>query len=1317
MGQYRYPGTRSFQTSEAPLFHGREGDILSLLRMIRLENLVVLYGKSGLGKSSLLNAGILPALGKELDGYAVEEIRFGARTEATQVSPLRVLEKGIWPEDLHPSLIHEAPRSDQPWLHAKSRALAGGSSHLFLVFDQFEELFSYPEPEVHHFRSALAALMQEGTPLWLRQELIRNARSGNKQLSQEERAHLLAPLEIKVLITVRSDRLSLLDQFTTHLPNILVNLYELKPLGAAASRRAILQPAQQTGEQFISPAFSYSPAATALILQSLSNEAGEIEPFQLQLLCQYLEEKVIETPTLSVIEPTDFGGEEGVRDILHSYYERHLGQLSADEQMIARRFIEEGLVVDGARAGMTAGSERKRFGVEPALLKKLLESRLIRTANIHLGKIYELSHDTLVEPVTRAKENRLAKEEQERIERELAAAEARNKEERRRRNRARWLAIIGFSLFTLAAISGLFAWQKYQQAERNQRKASAAALAAHSWEIYPQNHTLAFRLAEAALRIDPENAEVQQTLFEILNNPKTSFFEKVLEEHNFEVLRGEFTTDGKQYATCSHDQKVILWDSTGRVVHQFRGSLSGADQPGHSARVTDLAFTPDGKKLYSAAEDGYIKVWDTVTGELSYEWKAYEAAIRTITFDPGKNRLYTTADDPEIRIWTPSGELIQILSGHQGPVLDLELHPGGKLFATAGQDGLVILWSSDNGTSKRLRSTGQGLNALVFHNQEDQLFLARKDGLIELINFEGRNILSFTGHRGEVTDLSLFPHSPYMLSAGEDGIARVWTLKGEEMLALTGHQKELSFATISPNEQVILTGGFDFTAKLWDVAYNLGLQRNKHTDFIYGVDFSNDGKKMLTAGKDGLVKLWKPSGEWILDLQGSSVSFQSAFFIPGTEEVITADANGVIRIFNQNGQLEMQLEHTTGLNMARATTRREQIIAVTYDGQVLVWDKAGKLLHQWMANPSGKSVGSLDFHPDSKSMVTAQGNTVKIWDLQGNLQDSFAHASVNVIYRAFFHPDGNSIFTAAREFPIRQWSREGTLLKSFYGHGGENYWIAFPEDHSMFASASWDQTVKIWDISSGRNITTISHPNGVYAIAFSPTADTLITGSHDNIGRIWSAPNTLIGALGERVNINKASGSKHIAPLSGIPFSLTELELPERYLNTLAQDDPAQYQREAMIAFQRAQEVKFSLEQRLVYFEQALHNYQTAQQFLPPAERDRLDLNKAAVYEKIAEQYLIHQEYEKALGAVKKGLEFAERDYLLVFQTLIAAFQDRKAEVERLCSIYDGRPMPQIEWYTNFNEAVINDLAYFQSQFGLECPASDLLEESLISEE
>ncbi len=389
-GKSRYPGIRAFEESEQFLFFGRNDEIRRLYAQVTANTLVVLFAKSGIGKSSLLNAGLLPLL--DFDRYRSVRVRF----QSTAVNPADALKNELKSYLDAPDLLARTgytPESAPLWEYLRACRFErhGEAVTPILVFDQFEEFFEHAPAERQRFIIEIA-------------DLVNNRLPQRVYSAAENKPDWHTPIPVKVIFAIRSDRVSLLHDLGSDIPAILQNRFELRPLGRDAARDAIVQPAAIARREMATAPFSYVPAALNQILDALENKNAEVESFQLQLVCQYIE-KQLARGAADIAKPVDesvFGGTEGIRNILQNYYDDTLAELPESGRALARDFIERGLIVGGRRVGVTEGVEREVWHIEPDLLKKLLDTRLVRAEITHLGKSYEVSHDALVEPIVRS---------------------------------------------------------------------------------------------------------------------------------------------------------------------------------------------------------------------------------------------------------------------------------------------------------------------------------------------------------------------------------------------------------------------------------------------------------------------------------------------------------------------------------------------------------------------------------------------------------------------------------------------------------------------------------------------------------------------------------------------------------------------------------------------------------------------------------------------------------------------------------------------------------------------------------------------------
>ena len=568
---YRYPGVRPFEAGDSALFFGRDRDIADLYEMVRAERLVVLFGKSGYGKSSLLNAGVLPRLGKVMTAV---EVRLGEYIAGQSFPPAETVQrKTPLQQRLQPDAAFLRRLPPTLWTHFKQLDSGRKGSYL-LVFDQFEEFFSYPTEQQRAFRDQLADLLNGEPP----EELREAART----LDREQRRLLTAPMDIRVLFAIRSDRMHEMDRLKDRLPAILHKRYELKALSREQAREAITGPAALTDPRpdlregritmtplkdqwaFASPPFEYREDALDKILAGLaiSNTAQQsgVEAFQLQILCDSIENKV----AAGLVPDRDGNGRPDVAaedlpdftEVFAQYYERRLALLPETQRDAARRVIEDGLVRydpatdEGRRLSVDGQALLKDFevaGLSPDLLRELENTFLVRREpNTLGGHNYELSHDTLLAPVVRAKKRRMAAEEERRRKEELAAEEARiareKAEAQRRQRRALFTSIVAGALVLAAVVA---TWVAYQQSNK---AADAIVLAEQKTREADESNLNA--------KAKAEEAERQQRIAELAKKDALTLSEKA--ELAELKAKSEQTKAAKAQSEVTEKSKILV---------------------------------------------------------------------------------------------------------------------------------------------------------------------------------------------------------------------------------------------------------------------------------------------------------------------------------------------------------------------------------------------------------------------------------------------------------------------------------------------------------------------------------------------------------------------------------------------------------------------------------------------------------------------------------------------------------------------------------------------------------------------------------------
>ncbi len=409
----RYKGTAPYQDVEIDrkTFFGRDRESRSLRSLVLAERLVVLFAKSGMGKTSLINAGLVEPLREQ--GYLPLVVRLADRERG----PLASVLDGVRAAADVAGVEVVGGDDSSAWRFFKTAEFWSQRDDLLrpvLIVDQFEELFTLHAPGPRReFIGQLA-------------ELVRGRAAAGRGGAAEPHGDAAlgsGPPELKIVLSMREDFLADLEELAGDIPGILHRRFRLGPLTAKGAREAIVGPALLADEAFDSLPFSYRDEAVERIIAFLARrrhgtetvESDEVEPVQLQLVCQYLEELVQARPPADgagagiEISAADLGDETRLRRVLESFYDRTVAAIRSPwERRRVRRLCERRLISGSGRRLTEDGEEIvKRHKVSKQRLLALVNARLLRPEPRLGGLFYELSHDTLVGPVQQSRKKRI----------------------------------------------------------------------------------------------------------------------------------------------------------------------------------------------------------------------------------------------------------------------------------------------------------------------------------------------------------------------------------------------------------------------------------------------------------------------------------------------------------------------------------------------------------------------------------------------------------------------------------------------------------------------------------------------------------------------------------------------------------------------------------------------------------------------------------------------------------------------------------------------------------------------------------------------
>ncbi len=981
-----FKGLRAFSEADADNFFGRETLVQQLLARLGeggdLSRFLAVIGPSGSGKSSVVRAGLIPALrrgglpGSE-NWFIVDMLPGKHPFEELEASLLRV---AVNPPE---HLLSQMKDGNRGLLRAVHRILpADASVELVLVIDQFEEVFTLIEDEAE------------------RALLLENLASA----VLDERSRL------RVVITLRAD--------FTDKPLRYVDFGELMnrrfefilPLTADELERAILAPAQRVGLKLekglvstIIREVGNQPGALPLLQYALSElfdkrdgrtltnkayqeiggvlgalgRSAETIYFNMDEAAQTAARQLF-LRLVTLGEGTEDTRRRVLRDEIESLHEDHQSAiqkvidifgkarlLSFDRDPITRNptieVAHEALLREWTRLREWLNESRADVRTQRQLNHAVQEWNTAQRdasflmAGSRLEQFEGWSSNTTIAltqderaflSASIAERDRRELEEQARQRRELESAQKLAETERhsaiRLRSRNRIISgalVLAIVLAGVAAFFGNQATQNSRRAEIEKQVAISRELASAAitnLEVDPERSILLALQAETfAHTIEAENALHRsiQTSRILLVLPHDTFVNNVI-----------YSPDGKHIATVNADNTAKIWDAnTGQLLLTLTG---------HTDEVFGITYSPDGKRIATSSLDKTGKVWDATSGKELLTVTGHTDGVRGIAFSPDGKLLATASDDTTVKVWdAASGEELHTLSGHGDIVWAAVFSLDGSRIASSGSDGYVRIWDV---------SSGQELNILPFEGyptvysvtfSPDGKYIAASGGgtnsgmAVLWDAATGKVILSGNfGHTNQISEIAFSPDGALVATAADDQKVRIWdSATGQVYYTLSGHASTILGFSFSPDGSRLATASWDGTARVWD------LTPPKEVLFIPFVDtavsgwsmyvnYSPDGKHILTDYTDGNARIWDASsGKKLRQLNGPAL--YTTYSLDGKLAASGNYDKTIIIWDTQTGeQLKTLSGHTDIVLQSVFSPDGTRLASASIDGTVIIWD-------------------------------------------------------------------------------------------------------------------------------------------------------------------------------------------------------------------------------------------------------------------------------------------------------------------------------------------------------------------------------------------
>ncbi|KUN81061.1 hypothetical protein AQJ66_24805 [Streptomyces bungoensis] len=1122
-----YPGLRAFTEDTARWFFGRTTQIDELVRLVRTRldggAPILVTGASGAGKSSLMSAGLSPAL-----------------------------RRGQWAQDAPgaPTVVRITPGPHPLSALEQSSAPVeeDGCGPAVLLVDQFEEVFTQcaDQEERHAFAARLVTLAAGG--------------EGTRQPTP-------------VVLAVRADFLHRCIAVPGLSEAMSKGGLVLGPMTEPELRQAIVGPARTAGLEL-------EPGLVETLLRDLGVQGGRHDAGALPLLAHTLQATWAQSDGRRMTL-AGYQASGGIRDAVANTAQGVYDALGPEERQAARRLLLRLVTVDegGEAVRRRVGEDELAHEGGPArvALRRLVDQRLV-TAD---DGVVQITHEALVrawdllrawlvedrdwlrlrrdltaaadtwqtlgrDPGSLYRGHRLARAmdmaqarrgdlsplEGEFLDRsaaaaqsemEAAAAEAEATRRSNRRLRRLSAALVLMVVVSLGAT--LLAGRQWQTAETERKAADdksriaiADGLAAQSRALLGTRPALAGLLALAGLRYETNGATTASALAALA---APTYPVRPLAGNAGALTAVAFSPSGRTLATGGTDTKVRLWRAD--------GGGTPVVLTGHTDAVAAVAFSPDGRTLASGSADGTVRMWDVRTGTTSLRLSTRAGAVTAVAFSPDGTKLATGFEDGTARLWNRrTGRALATLTGHTGRVSGVAFSPDGRTLLTGGWDDTARLWNLHTHRSAGVLRGHRGeVYAVAFGPDGTTAATGSADGTARLWDVRARRATTtLRGHTRVVASVAISPDGRTLLTGGWDDTARLWNLHTHRSTGvLDGHLGHINAVAFRPDGRAAATVSSDGTVRLWGTtAHSATEVLTGHRDYVDTVAFGSDGRTLATGSRDGTARLWDPStGRTTAVLDNRAVPVLAVALDSGTHLLAAGDQEGRTRLWDTRTHraLVTLRGHAGAVDGVAFSPDGSRLATASIDGTARLWDMR---THRCAGTLRGHSgwVDAVAFSPDGRTLATASTDgTARLWDTR-TLRGTARFDSSGLLNAAAFSPDGKMLALGSSDGTARLWDiKARTVVHTVTGHTKEVTAVAFSPDGRTIATASRDRTTVLFDLRAGRTLATLDDAAGwVTAVAFSPDGKTLATGSWDRSARITPVPRQWPRALCRRAGRN-----------------------------------------------------------------------------------------------------------------------------------------------------------------------------------------------------
>lgn len=1041
--------------TEAHRLYGRNKDIEALTGIIEHNTASVLFGRSGIGKSSLIHAGIFPALRKL--GVQPIYIRFEHNTEESYVQ--QIIEAVSAQFDLRDHLDSRTP-IDGLWdfFYRNDFINQNGTPvRPIIIIDQFEEIYTLTDNNhklyAQQLYDELADLFNNVRPDRLIEREISNASYKQSELHVNNSTLTLqiptlnkqrykTSTDFRFVISLREDYLYYLERNTSMIPSLKLNRYALRALDVDGAKDVIClpQPGLYTEDQAIS------------VIDKLAvldeNDVKQIDP---TILSVYLYKSFISK------------GNTKTDDIISEFYRDETKVIS--EASLA--FLEDHLITGHGFRQAIPYADAVENGVSAEDLSQLFRSRILTLESRRGHDYIEYSHDVLCPIAKQGRDDRFLRLQKKKLRKRIA------------------IATIAFGI--LVAFGGIVSFLAFKVSEKEKEvtilnihnKSVQSSLLAQDGDALGAVRLLLQILPSDEMDV-PLRPETESALYEVYDSIQSQYACIAHLKHFNDVNSAMYNHDGTRIITACEDGNCYLWSS--------RSGVQLGNLIGHSSSVNYAEYSNDGKYLVSASSDKTAIIWDATKMEVIHKLKGHAKSVLFATFSPDGKIVATSSADGTVRLWdVKTGKQKNVIAKSSTYISSCRFSIDGKKLVTSSLDGDVVKVMNLNGdVLLSIKDVPNTIDYACFSNSGKYIltvasscvkvwsvltgksvasFCAPKELSIKCANFDqDDNQIAYSFNNGKVGVwewesnlykepfkghgittkwIAFSPDGMHLLSSARDNLVKIWNLTTtQEVLDINGGF--IPFTTFSGSKDMIASCSSEDKLYIWQLKngkYELCSAFNLPC-YALSVTFSGDNKNVIATLSDGTIGMYNIQNEHTVQLSiPLNETFDYAFLMPDRQNVMAISPWDIPVLWNFESNIVMPdyFKDKKKINdISISSDNKWWLIAH-------VGEKNATL--QSYTNPNEKyileghsaEVECVSFSPNGKYAATGgNDNDVIIWDIETKSMVSVLKGHSSQVYFVQFSPDGEYVYSASTDKTARIWNVETKQYIRLFNINNEN---------------------------------------------------------------------------------------------------------------------------------------------------------------------------------------------------------------------------------------------------------------------------------------